>query len=495
VAKPRKQKDKRNKWTGKWQAVWWEKDRTGKRIRMRAETCDTHDQARAKCREMEELVESRNVGDPDDQTVFEYLYSWCAAKPDDIEKPIEDTTEATYRGKFQILERELPDMKLRLLKRDDLKQAYQRLKKQGGRRSVKGAKEGDKQPLSMLTIIHIHRVVHNALEDARRNSLIPFNPADDIRLPSVEKSKTPVRPFSPEEVIMLFDAARTPMIKQRFRNGDRPSNRTFLIELVKQGDMAAATIKDAFAAEGRNKKCVGALLATMKASGEISHGEDGSYRLVAARQLSEGRDQCPENNLIVSTLFATGIRREELCGLAFDDNIDLEQATIEVSRIVVLVDNVVTVKMLEDRERRVIALPPYIVEIVREQKVRVAEQAMAWGEGYDRKPLYMLPGLGGGPRDPSSVTERMNRLIERCGIEKLDAKGRKISPCHSWRHTSGSSLYDAYGKVKQVQGLLGHVSSKYTFEQQEAFTMDTYIHGKDIDRGAAAHFETLVRPR
>jgi integrase len=493
VAEPRKVL-KNGKWTGKWQAVWNEYDRSGKRIRQGAETFKTFKEANSKCREMEGLVESRKVGDPDDLTVFEYLYGWVDSKPADIEKPIEDTTEATYRDKIKILERELPDLKLRRLSRTDLKSAYGRLRKQGGRRKLKNVKQGVPQSLSMLTVIHVHRVVHAALEDARKDGLIPFNPAADIELPSARKAKTTVRPFSPAEVQGLFEAARAPLIKQRYRNGDKASNRSFLIELLTTANRTAGVIKDIFAENGRKPKCVSALLATLKGTGEIAQDRvGGAYRLVAARALKEGCEQDPENNLIVSTLFATGVRREELGGLAFDDNIDLEQATIEITRIVVLVDNRVVVKLLKEDERRTIALPPYVVEIMRAQRVRVLEAALAWGKGYDREPLYMLPGLGGGPRDPSSVTDRMNRLIERAGIEKIDAKNRKISPCHSWRHTSGTALWEAYKDVKQVQALLGHSTSKHTNDTLEEFTLNTYVHADGANRAAAAHFERLLR--
>jgi integrase len=161
-----------------------------------------------------------------------------------------------------------------------------------------------------------------------------------------------------------------------------------------------------------------------------------------------------------------------------------------------LIDGEVVVEMLRGDERRTIALPPYVVELMAAQKARLAAVALAFGKGWERKPMYLLPGLGGGPRNPKTVTSRMERLIKRCGIAMVDAKGRKLAPCHSWRHTSGTSLYHAYKNLKQVQALFGHATSKGTSEALDsagAFTMDGYIDAFEGDREAAAHFERLLR--
>jgi integrase len=43
---------------------------------------------------------------------------------------------------------------------------------------------------------------------------------------------------------------------------------------------------------------------------------------------------------------------------------------------------------------------------------------------------------------PRLITRRMDRLITRAGI--LPGEGKKISPVHSWRHTTGTMLYRAF---------------------------------------------------
>ena len=445
---------------------------------MRAKLFDTDQEARNYARQMEEGIESKRVGDPEDRSVFQFLDEWVEGLTDDVD-PVELTTQQNYRDKIDILRRELPDLKLRRLNRDDIKKAYRRLVKQGGRRRK------DKT-LSPLTVIHIHRVLHAALEDARKSRLIPDNPSDDIEMPSVRRVMKPVRPFSSEEVCRILDVARAPTIAQTYNGVDKPNN-DFLIDVLRDGGKTMGQLKAAFAAQGRNPRSVSPLLVAMKGTREVAY-HDTVYHLGEAAGRPKGPAQEPENELIVATLLATGIRRGELAGLAFDDNIDLDAATVEITRNVVMVKNKVHVQDLREDEsaRRVIMLPPSVVALMRAQAIRIKEIALAWGPTYQRKPLYMLPAPGGGPCDPGQITDRMNRLIKRAGIAKLDARGRKISPVHSWRHTSGTSLYAAYKNVKQVQAMLGHSTPD--------ITMETYVHAEDsLDREAAAHFERLLR--
>ena len=464
------------KFTGQWEAVWREGDT--RRVQ-RTRLFETKQDARDYARRMEEGIESKRVGDPDDQSVFQFLDSWVEGLPHDLD-PVELTTQDNYRNKIDILRRELPDLKLRRLNREEIKKAYRRLVKQGGRRRKD-------RKLSPLTVLHVHRVLHTALEEARKSRLIPDNPADDIEMPSIRRITKPVRPFCSDEVCRMLDAARAPTIRQTHRNGHEKPNVDFLMEVLREGQKTMGQLKAAFVADGRNPNSVSALLVALKGTREVAY-HNFYYHPGEAAGRPKGQKQEPENELIVATLLATGIRRGELAGLAFDDNIDLSAATIEITRNVVVIKNEIHVQELSESEscRRTIALPPSVVDLMRAQQVRLKEIALAYGPSYPRKPFYMLPAPGGGPCDPGQITDRMNRLIKRAGIVKVDERGRKISPVHSWRHTSGTSLYAAYKNVKQVQARLGHSTSE--------ITMEVYVHAEDaIDREAAAHFEKLLR--
>ena len=114
-----------------------------------------------------------------------------------------------------------------------------------------------------------------------------------------------------------------------------------------------------------------------------------------------------------------------------------------------------------DSSRRVIAMPPALVELLREQKARVLVMAIKWGSGYQREPMFLSPGLAGAPMDPQSLTHRMRQVMRR-------AKVVGPSPCHAWRHTSATDLLHSGQNLKTVQSRLGHSTP--------AITMALYVH-------------------
>jgi integrase len=118
----------------------------------------------------------------------------------------------------------------------------------------------------------------------------------------------------------------------------------------------------------------------------------------------------PDTHVMVALLLAGGLRRGEMCGLA-DDGIDLDTDKISIFRNVVLVDDEIIVREVPktDASVRTIQMPPAMMELIRAQRTRVLEMALAWGKDYQRKPLYLFPGVGGEPMHPRLVTRRMTR--------------------------------------------------------------------------------------
>ena len=92
--------------------------------------------------------------------------------------------------------------------------------------------------------------------------------------------------------------------------------------------------------------------------------------------------------------------RGELAGLA-DDAIDWEHGAIRIFRNVVDVDSGPFVKETKtEAGTRTLRIPAELVALLREQRTRVLETALAWGNDFQRKPLYLFPGVGGGPMHP-----------------------------------------------------------------------------------------------
>src|SRR4029077_13915816 len=134
-----------------------------------------------------------------------------------------------------------------------------------------------------------------------------------------------------------------------------------------------------------------------------------------------------------------------------------EAATLTVERTVTEIGSAVIVREITKTKlsRRTLSLPAAVVLLLRAQKARVLEQALAWGSEYAPGPRFLFPVNGGAPMRPFSLTERLARLMRRAGI-----KG--VQPTHGWRHACASLMIAGGADVKTTQSRLGHSSPLIT---------------------------------
>lgn len=166
----------------------------------------------------------------------------------------------------------------------------------------------------------------------------------------------------------------------------------------------------------------------------------------------------PELYAILATLLVTGLRRSELLALTIDA-IDFEAATLTVSRAITEAGSAVVVREIVKTKssRRTLALPAAVVTLLRVQKARVLEQALAWGNEYAPGPRFLFPTNGGAPMRPFSLTERLHRLLRGAGI-----KG--VQPVHGWRHAAATLMIAGGTDVRTAQSRLGHASASITLQ-------------------------------
>ena len=159
---------------------------------------------------------------------------------------------------------------------------------------------------------------------------------------------------------------------------------------------------------------------------------------------------------MLALLLTTGLRRSELLGLTLDA-LDLEAATLTVQRTVTETGTAVIVREITKTKssRRTLAIPAAVVALLRAQKARVLEQALAWGAEYVAGPRFLFPVNGGEPMRPLNLTARLRRLLRRAGI-----KG--VQPVHGWRHATATLLIAGGADVKTTQSRLGHSSPTIT---------------------------------
>ena len=191
------------KGTLRWQAVWAERVGGG-RTQRRTKNFDTQKEAREHAQRMEIEVERRGIGDPQKHNLERYLKRWIATLADRGEHS--PSTLPAYRWQAKIAIRHIGHISLEKLSPADLDQLYATLLRRGGiarklnADGTKGTPAADPR-----TVLNVHRVLSNALEQARRWKMIADNPAKDARAPTPGRQR--VKSFTADEVQRLLESA------------------------------------------------------------------------------------------------------------------------------------------------------------------------------------------------------------------------------------------------------------------------------------------------
>lgn len=136
-------------------------------------------------------IEARTYIEPTKITVGQWLEDWLT----NYQGGVKPSTALLYRqqAEMYIIPR-MGTAKLQFLTTDNIQKFYNELhlpKKEGG----KG--------LSAKTVKNVHGIYHKALEQARKNRIIPFNPSDDCELPRIRKKE--IRPLNQEQTAAFLE--------------------------------------------------------------------------------------------------------------------------------------------------------------------------------------------------------------------------------------------------------------------------------------------------
>jgi integrase len=178
----------------------------------------------------------------------------------------------------------------------------------------------------------------------------------------------------------------------------------------------------------------------------------------------------------IATAIGTGLRRGELLALRWSD-LDLDAARLTVHRAIERVDGVTRFKEPKTRRsRRTVALPPFVVERLRRQRVeqvqRFSDLAIAWPTGetivFDR---------AGEPWIPNSFGLLFDRLLRRTGLPRVRL--------HDLRHSYASLMLEAGVDLTVVSRALGHSNI--------STTADLYSHiNASMFEGAADRLDRAI---
>lgn len=341
----------------RWQSRWRVPGPNG-RLQDRSQNFATRKEAVTHAAQMRE-IESRGVGDPHRHDLAGYLRGWLAHHRE--RGDLAPTTLQGYERNIALASQHCGHILLEKLSPRDLDSLYARLLTHGSQ-----PPDAPPRPLSRQSVMHVHRLLHTALRQARKWRLIAHNPAADATPPSVPHKQA--RSFTTDEISRLLAAAEAD----------------------------------------------------------------------------------PELYCMLALLLVTGLRRSEVLGLALDA-LDLEAATLTVQRTVTETRSGTVVREITKTKssKRTLAIPAAVVTLLRAQKARVLEHALAWGREYASGPRFLFPVNGGKPMRPINLTVRLHRLQQQAGITG-------VQPVHGWRHATATLLIAGGADIKTTQSRLGH---------------------------------------
>lgn len=181
----------------------------------------------------------------------------------------------------------------------------------------------------------------------------------------------------------------------------------------------------------------------------------------SADELREFLASCMDDRLypIVHIAAMTGARRGEVLGLRWAD-VDLNAGRVSIRQQ--LSQHGKTLEFGAPKTRRGIrsvALDPKTASVLRQVKVRQAQERLAWGEAYTDLDM-VFAREDGSPERPDHVSDHFDLLVARSGLPRIRF--------HDLRHTHATLMLTNGVSAKAVSERLGHSTI--------ALTLDTYSH-------------------
>lgn len=170
----------------------------------------------------------------------------------------------------------------------------------------------------------------------------------------------------------------------------------------------------------------------------------------------------------VTVLLTTGLRRGELCGLRWAD-IDFDRSLAFVRRSFLVVDGKqVWSEPKTQRSRRVVALDPGTLDVLREHREMQEDLLSLFGERItDSTPVFTADMRT--PYRPDTLTRAWHKVSEDLGLGVT---------LHDLRHSSASVLISMGVPIGDVSDRLGHATA--------GFTLTVYRHAMPGAQEAAA---------
>ena len=185
------------RWEGRYTAGYHPE--TGKRI-IKNVLGKTQAECKAKLKKAIEESQALDVGRADEYTVATWLRTWFELYAKPHIRP--STMNYYHRNIEQHIIPAIGDIPLNKLTTRDLQKLYNDLQSNGRLRKVQ---KKEKPGLSNSTVRGIHMMLHNALDRAVKEKLIPSNPTENCIIPKIEKQEMKI--LHPDHISAYLNAA------------------------------------------------------------------------------------------------------------------------------------------------------------------------------------------------------------------------------------------------------------------------------------------------
>lgn len=182
----------------------------------------------------------------------------------------------------------------------------------------------------------------------------------------------------------------------------------------------------------------------------------------------------PFRRLFLVALF-TGMREGEILGLCWN-NVNLETGTLTICQQLQLHEGKYVVMAPKNGKPRTISLPPYVVDILKEQRKEQAENRLKAGSLWENSG-YVFTNEIGQHIKRQTLYRHFKKAVEAIGLPSVRF--------HDLRHSYAVAALRAGDDVKSVSENLGHASV--------AFTLDVYGHvTEDMRKSSADRMQAYI---
>lgn len=201
---------------------------------------------------------------------------------------------------------------------------------------------------------------------------------------------------------------------------------------------------------------------------------------------------------LYSVALALGLRRGEILGLRWAEDVDLDACTIRVQQAIRRIGpkasgeekgSLRTAEPKTERSRRTIAMPDAVVRSLRAHRARQLQERMRAGTRWQDRGFVFTTRIGT-PLEPRNVHRHFKRMLKKMTERRRDEQ-QETKPAapsirfHDLRHSAASLLLAMGVPMRTVMQMLGHSSI--------TVTADTYSHvAPAMMRDAADKMDSIL---